>query len=48
MNWGDSALGASALLSKRVLRSLSGADYHLLVYAAGSKLVVMDARTAQR
>jgi hypothetical protein len=48
MNWGDNALGASTLLAKRLIRSISGPDFDLFIYVAGAVLVVVDARTAQR
>ena len=48
MNWGDNALGASTLLAKRLIRSISGPDFDLIIYAVGALLVVVDARTAQR
>jgi len=48
MNWGDNALGASTLLAKRLIRSISGPDFDLIIYVAGAVLVVVDARTALR
>ena len=48
MNWGDNVLGASTLLAKRIIRSISGPDFDLLIYASGSTMVVIDARTASR
>ena len=48
MNWGDNVPGASTLLAKRLVRSISGQNFDLLVYAAGATLVVVDVRTAAR
>ena len=48
MNWGDNVPGASTLLAKRLVRSISGQNFDLLVYAAGATLVVVDVRTTAR
>jgi hypothetical protein len=48
MNWGDNVLGASALLAKKLIRSIHGPDFDLVIYASGATLVVIDARTAAR
>ena len=31
MNWGDNVLGASTLLAKRLIRSISGPDFDLII-----------------